>query len=473
MDRITNSIIKNKYILGTTNVFIILFPISLLSSFIYLVATTLNYFQFTEVSDQFRAASTSLIYTLPSLFLMFFSFFLASRAKESGTCSVLASVASYFSISFYWNLLHPGSLLPMNFPLAVITPIVVNFFIGRFSFTKMSATVPIPSVISDSINVSYKVMIITISLLIASIPIGLTFEFIASFIPAMPLRLDVLTDGILYEAARGILWSLGMNGHVILGSYKSELYLATGDAISLYNQGIGELPILSTNFYDLYSGMGDAGNTISLMICMLFLSKNEGFRRLAKVALLLAIFNINEPIIYGLPVMFNPILIVPFLLAPIVGIIIAYGATSAGFVPPLTEIVSWMTPPLIGGYIGTGNSIAGAALQLFIIIIGVAIYYPFFKKFDLMSIGAWHTPFLSNNLLSTKSAPMTQSLHGFLPNIYKNIKAQEEVEHLNTSGEFVLYYQPQYNMLTQKVDTLEALLRHRSDAGDITPPTFY
>ena len=139
---------------------------------------------------------------------------------------------------------------------------------------------------------------------------------------------------------------------------------------------------ITTNFYDFYAGMGGAGNTISLVLCMLFLTKNRSYKALAATALVLSLFNINEPIIYGLPIMFNPVMIVPFLIAPIIGLIIAYIATVMGLVAPITEIMSWMTPPLASGYIGTGYTWTGAILQLIIILVGIVIYYPFFKQMD-------------------------------------------------------------------------------------------
>ena len=77
--------------------------------------------------------------------------------------------------------------------------------------------------------------------------------------------------------------------------------------------------------------------------------------------------------------MFNPIMIIPFLLVPIVGLLIAYFATLWGIVPPIMEVVSWMTPPIIGGYLGTGGALSGSLLQCIILLVGIVIYYPFFN----------------------------------------------------------------------------------------------
>jgi PTS system cellobiose-specific IIC component len=78
----------------------------------------------------------------------------------------------------------------------------------------------------------------------------------------------------------------------------------------------------------------------------------------------------------------NPVLFIPFILVPMVNVTIAYLATAAGLVPKVVALVPWTTPPLIGGYLATGGSIAGSILQLVNIIVGILIYLPFVKILD-------------------------------------------------------------------------------------------
>ncbi|MGF1754760.1 EAL domain-containing protein, partial [Vibrio makurazakiensis] len=190
--------------------------------------------------------------------------------------------------------------------------------------------------------------------------------------------------------------------------------------------------------------------------------------------LILSIFNINEPVIYGLPIMFNPILIIPFLLVPVFSLVIAYFATYIGWVPPVSEVMSWMTPPLVSGYIGTGNSVEGALLQLVIIILGVLAYRPFLKQME--DFGTVSNIFSNSVSKAFTNEPQhdlsTQSISAFVPQLSNNISAQKLLTKLRDTGEFILYYQPQYDIQTQRVIGVEALIRHKSETGVITPPYF-
>lgn len=463
----------NRYIAGVSNVFIMLLPVSLISSFCLLIANAANYFELTEMSEKLTHTSTLVAQLFPVLLVVFFSQYLASLKKQAEIAIVTTSVIVYFVVCFQWDLLRDNVIIPINFPLAIIIPISVSFLTHYFKFWSVLQDADVPNIVERSINLVVSVCVVSTILVCLSLPIKIFVLYGIGLTTLMP-NLDPmsLTDGIIYESVRGFLWSIGVNGHVILASYKTELYRTTIDSMALYEQGLGSMPIMTSNFYDFYSGMGGAGNTISLVICVLLFAKNKGYRTLAKAALILSIFNINEPIIYGLPIMFNPIMIIPFLLAPIIGLVIGYAATYVGFVPPLTEVISWMTPPIIGGYLGTGESINGALLQLVIILVGIAIYYPFFKKMDALSLGASQVDSLSERFFSSEKIDTTKALGSYIPQLSINIAAQKEVEKFHKTGDFILYYQPQYNIKTKQVTSLEVLIRHRSYTGDITPPYF-
>ena len=137
--------------------------------------------------------------------------------------------------------------------------------------------------------------------------------------------------------------------------------------------------ILNTNFQTVYAQMGGTGATISLLIAVFFFVKFKPYRDVSKLGLAPELFNINEPIIFGMPIVFNLPMIIPFVLNPIIGALIGYFATAIGFVAPLAYLVPWTTPPLISGFIGSGGDIKVVLVQIIILIIGVAIYLPFLK----------------------------------------------------------------------------------------------
>jgi len=124
--------------------------------------------------------------------------------------------------------------------------------------------------------------------------------------------------------------------------------------------------------------MGGSGTTISLLIVIYFFSNSKRKRDLMKLSSTQSFFNINEPILYGLPVVMSPIYLIPFIFTPLVLTLSSYFATLTGLVPKTIAMVPWGTPPIISGFLITG-SISGSLLQIFNIFIGILIYFPFVK----------------------------------------------------------------------------------------------
>ncbi len=145
--------------------------------------------------------------------------------------------------------------------------------------------------------------------------------------------------------------------------------------------GEASLNVLGQGFYDAFLSMGGSGNSISLLLCILLFSKDRRHITLALSALPLVIFNINELLLFGLPIIFNPTLIMPFVLVPLVSFVVVYGAITFGLVNPVSTIVDWMTPPFISGYIATQHSLSGVVLQVVVVIIGIVIYRPFYLHY--------------------------------------------------------------------------------------------
>lgn len=420
-------------------------------------------------------AASSIIWKLfPILLLVYFSQFLSSLLKVSRVNVITPSLMIYFIVCNEWGVLQEGTVVPSNYPLAIIIPILVGWSVRTMQNRKWFMRSELPNVVDQSYNLIVATTVLVVGYTLIGYVLGLVFSAadIASFL--LPdLDPNSLLDGIIYELVRNVFWSIGINGHIIFAPYKAELYEVTRVAIENHEVFGTPLPILTTNFFDFYAGMGGAGNTISLVLCMLFLTKNRSYKALAATALILSVFNINEPIIFGLPIMFNPLLIVPFLIAPIVGLVLAYIATAMGLVAPMTEIMSWMTPPLMSGYVGTGYTWTGAVLQLIIILVGVMIYYPFFKQMD--NIGNANASFaksLSDDFFNYEGIENGKSAGAFFPEITSKFAAQKRISDLKNSGEFILYYQPQVDTRTGEVRSLEVLIRHRSESGEITPPIF-
>jgi len=135
--------------------------------------------------------------------------------------------------------------------------------------------------------------------------------------------------------------------------------------------------IVNKPFFDAFVNMGGSGTTIALIIAIFIIArKNKQYNTVGKLSAAPGLFNINEPLLFGLPIVLNPILFIPFILTPMVNVTIAFFVTKWGWVPAATVVAPWTTPPVINGFLVT-QSWTGAVLSLALIVISVCIYLPF------------------------------------------------------------------------------------------------
>ena len=153
-----------------------------------------------------------------------------------------------------------------------------------------------------------------------------------------------------------------------------------------------QLPhIITEPFIDNFVYMGGGGATIGLVIVIALIARRKRASQLTKAMVPLTlkpgIFNINEPAMFGLPVVMNISLLIPFILAPVANAIICYFAMSTGLVAKTTGIaVSWTMPPIISGFLTTGGHISGAILQIVCIIVDIAIYWGFYRTVEKQNL---------------------------------------------------------------------------------------
>lgn len=179
-----------------------------------------------------------------------------------------------------------------------------------------------------------------------------------------------------------LFWFFGINGGSVVGAvFNPILQTLSVENLEFFKTGIGEGNIICQQFQDLFATFGGAGSTLSLIIAMLFFCKSKRITELGKLSLVPGIFGINEPIIFGLPIVLNPMMLVPFIVVPTVNIVISYFAMDFGLVPICSGInIPWTTPVIISGLLATNW--VGALLQAGLLVLGVFIYMPFIKMMD-------------------------------------------------------------------------------------------
>ncbi|WP_066066712.1 PTS sugar transporter subunit IIC [Neobacillus soli] len=191
---------------------------------------------------------------------------------------------------------------------------------------------------------------------------------------------DTLPFAILIVALVHGFWILGLHGPNILGGITTPLMTKLGqDNINMYAQGVddlGKYHVLSGSFLDAFVYLGGSGATLGLIIAM-FIAGRKRYKQMLALGTPPGIFQINEPILFGLPIVLNPIWFIPFILGPIIMTIVAYTSISLGLVHPVVADIPWVTPAIMGGLLATGGHISGAILAAVNLVISVLLYLPF------------------------------------------------------------------------------------------------
>ncbi len=280
--------------------------------------------------------------------------------------------------------------------------------------------------------------------------------------------------GLLFVFISSILWFFGIHGSDVLEGVALSVFspdkITTN--INLIQAGQAPTEIFSKQFFDVFVLMGGCGSAICLLLALLIFSKRKSNSNLAKMAAFPMLFNINEIMVFGLPIIYNPIMLIPFLSVPLVCFMTSFLAMKTGLVPLVTSPVEWTTPVILGGYMATG-SVMGSLLQLLNIALGILIYRPFVKKFDEEKMENFKEDYerlvdiLQKRELSREDFALTE-LGGADGEFAKSLAA--EIEYALEKNKIEVYYQPQYNFDGDCFGA-EALLRYQlENVGFVYPP---
>ena len=280
--------------------------------------------------------------------------------------------------------------------------------------------------------------------------------------------------GCLYNLAIHLAWFLGIHGPNLLDPVTSDSYNAAAEVNAAAMAAGQPLPHVVTKvFFDSFVFLGGSGATLGLVIAVLLRSVDRSSRRVAILGLFLTAFNINEMILFGLPIILNPVYFIPFIVAPLVLTTVSYLAIDWGLVSGTIQAVDWTTPIFISGY-ESGGSISPAILQLVNLVLCALIYMPFVTISDKLKAKRFKS---SLYMLLEAAENNVLGPHG-LRVIYRTdevgMLARSLVNDLNAAlskpDEIFLVYQPQVNTTLSKVIGVEALMRWNHPAYGLIPP---
>ncbi|HFI0647701.1 TPA: PTS sugar transporter subunit IIC [Streptococcus suis] len=331
-----------------------------------------------------------------------------SYAKNSGVETLPAGV---LSLSSFFILLKSSYIPVDGEPIGdaiakvwfggqgIIGAIIIGLVVGAIytTFIQRHIVIKMPEQVPQAIAKQFEAMIPAFVIFLLSMIVYIVSKmatnggtFIEMIYDVIQVPLQGLTGSL--PGAIGIaffisfLWWFGVHGQSVVNGVVTALLLSNLDAnkallaadkLSLENGA----HIVTQQFLDSFLIMSGSGITFGIVFAMLFAAKSKQYKALGKVAAFPALFNVNEPVVFGFPIVMNPVMFLPFVLVPILAAFIVYGAISIGFMQPFSGVtLPWSTPAIISGFMVGGWQ--GAVVQIIILAVSTIVYFPFFKIQD-------------------------------------------------------------------------------------------
>ena len=235
----------------------------------------------------------------------------------------------------------------------------------------------VPEAVKNSFNT-----VIIIIILICLYSLIATVLSVATGMEAIALICDILQKplvsvgatlpgAIIYTLVQTILFSFGIHPGAVVAPIETAF-------VTAMDQG----RIINYSFVTTFGQMGGTGACLGLLIVLMFLSKRKELKVVGRLSAIADIFNINEPLSFGIPIVFNPTLIIPFIVCPLFNIILAYAATAAGFMSVFTNVITWSTPAFFKGYIASNGDIRAVIMELICLVCDILIWLLFVRMYE-------------------------------------------------------------------------------------------
>ena len=263
------------------------------------------------------------------------------------------------------------------------------------AFRKMDALkIKMPEQVPPGVARAFEVLVPTILVLIvmstigwlSSTFLGLPLNDLISTYVQEPLKAiignNIFAVMILYVII-SLFWCVGMHGNNMVAAIKEPLFLPMiVENMEAFSKGQEAPNTLNLTMLQMFGEWGGSGVTLALVVAIFIFGKREDNRAIATLSIVPGMFNINETVTFGIPLVLNPILDIPFILAPVAAVFVGYLLTVIGFCPKVVVQTPWTCPPILMGFLATGGNIMGAISQLVVFVVAVVIYTPFFIAYE-------------------------------------------------------------------------------------------
>ena len=328
--------------------------------------------------------------------------------EQEGCDAIMASI---LALSTFLILMPPalltkggetvGDIIPKAWvgSNGVITAILVAFFVAYvFCYCeKNHIGIKMPDAVPQGVAKAFSALVPgMIFFTSASVLYGICHYVGATTLPELIFKViqtplqglsDSLAGGTIIVGLQSVLFWAGIHGPNVVGGVVSPLLIANSlDNQHLLDMGMQLLgnpqaKIITCQINDVFVKSGGCGLTLGLVLAGMFTARSQQMKSLLRMSFVPGLFNINEPIIFGLPIVFNPYLLIPFILVPLVALYVTYFAISIGFMAPFSAVqVPWTTPPIIAGFLLDGWQ--GAVVQIINLAIATVAYFPFVRAQD-------------------------------------------------------------------------------------------
>ena len=323
---------------------------------------------------------------------------LAKTLKADDLLTGLTAVSVYFIIYPDYvgvdnvNHLTTKFLGSQGLFVAIIVGLVVGELMAILSKSeKLEIKMPeqVPPAVARSFKVLIPIILITLSFsiinfLIKKVAPGGLHEWVYTVIQSPLTKLGQNVGSVIVLAfICQILWAMGIHGPNTIAAVRDTMFAEAVNSNVLYAAQHGTawgapFPVTYSGLFDGFAAYGGSGATLGLIIAILLFSKAKEHKSIAKLSLAPGIFNINEMVIFGLPIVLNPIYMIPFILTPLVGEMIGYLSIAVfKIIPPIAFQVPWTTPGPLAPFLGTGGNILALIMGFVSLAVSVLMYAPF------------------------------------------------------------------------------------------------